>query len=613
MDSAYVYEPLISTRHIRVLTLAPSEDPNAALRCSLHQQHIDDPSKQYEAISYTWGDQGRTEPLICDETIIKITPNLASALLRFRSLAIPRRLWADAICINQGDQKEKGHQIPLMSRIFRYATKVRVWLGNGDEDESSALHDLAAFARASTPPGPPSNYPLENQRYGPEEYQTLINTGISAKKLFTMPWFGRRWIVQELVLNGNVMFYYGQAKASWPTMHYAAHTLPDAIWNDNLDIQIRRKLRQLGDLWRALCFASHSAIDCGIYSLLHSFHDLQCKEMRDRLYAIAGLADDVDLNPQPSTIPAGIASVAPDYSTIVSAEELFQDLAFKMIQSGKVFSTLAHAGASRITNAEKTLPSWVPDIRQNRPWPLIATERNDDFRLVESCQSSNGVLTLKVTVCGWTQNMRPSSVEEVFEPPEGWIEQSSFNTIWDYITQWLHKSLMRQLHNSFDSGRTSLPYPLSPTSMLSDIAHILWSIARSQAQTEHGYESFQRLLSLGEWQAQVTGRVELNEKCLGYLKRGLSARRIYIGDRPQGFTFNFQSACLCGFGPSGLQPRDAIFFPSKDFKEATSLFLRPEGTEHKVLGGGLSWTWAHNYYIQPSPENWPEEIELRLT
>lgn len=496
-----------------------------------------------------------------------------------------------------------------MARIFRSAAKVRVWLGNGDEGERSALHDLAAFTRAS-PPRPPLDYPLENQHYSPEIYQALINTGISAKNLFRMPWFGRRWIVQELVLNENVMFYYGHAKASWPTVHYAAHTLPDAVWDDNLDIQIRRKLRQLGNLWRALCFDNHLAIDYGIYSLLHSFHDLQCKEMRDRLYAIAGLADDIDLDLKSSTIPAGIASITPDYSAIVSAEELFQDLAFKMIQSGKVFSTLAHAGASRITNAEKTLPSWVPDIRQNRPWPLIATERNHDFRLVEPCQSSKGVLTLKVTVYGGPQNMPTSSVEEVFEPPEDWIEQSSFNTIWDCIIQWLQKNFMRQI-SIFGSSLSVYRYLRSPTtSMLSDTAHILWSIARSQAQTEHGDESFDRLLSLREWQTQVTGRVELKEQCLGYLKRGLSTRRIYFGDQRQ----NVLGTYLCGFGPRDLKPCDAIFFPSREFKAATALFLRPEGTEQKVLGGGLAWTWPANYLTALSRESFvPGEIELRLT
>lgn len=200
-------------------------------------------------------------------------------------------------------------------------------------------------------------------------------------------------------------------------------------------------------------------IDCGIYTLLHSFHDLQCKEVKDRVYAIAGLADDLQL--RSSTSPAtSVASIAPDYG--VSDEEVSQDLAFRMIQSGKAFST-------RIMEADQSLASWAPDIRHPESWPLIATERNDDFRLVELCQSLNGVLTLKTTVYGWEQDTswfemlhgilptrlraiyvatsppilgnlhlqfgysvldwRPLSVEEVFEPPEDWIEQCSFKTI----------------------------------------------------------------------------------------------------------------------------------------------------------------------------------------
>ncbi|KAH8756328.1 heterokaryon incompatibility protein-domain-containing protein, partial [Diaporthe sp. PMI_573] len=241
----------------------------------------------YEAISYTWGDQGRTQPLICDGTTINITPNLASALLCLRSQTRPRRLWADAVCINQNDRKEKEQQIPLMATIFRSATQVRVWLGSGDEGESQALADLAAFARV-TGLTRPSAY----QDHYSETQQALVDMGRSADKVFRMPWFGRRWIVQELVLNWNVMFHCGQSKISWPAMHFAFNSLPTSIWDDVLDIQIRRKLRQFGNLWRTRCFASDSKIDCGIYSLLHSFHDLECQVPKDRLYAIAGLADD---------------------------------------------------------------------------------------------------------------------------------------------------------------------------------------------------------------------------------------------------------------------------------------------------------------------------------
>lgn len=39
-------------------------------------------------------------------------------------------MWIDAICINQSNLKEKGHQVALMGRVFSDARRVVVWLGN---------------------------------------------------------------------------------------------------------------------------------------------------------------------------------------------------------------------------------------------------------------------------------------------------------------------------------------------------------------------------------------------------------------------------------------------------------------------------------------------------
>lgn len=581
-----VYSALVSTQHIRILTLAPSEDVDAALQCSLDQQHIVNSSAEYEAISYTWGNQERSQPLRCDGTTINITPNLASALRCFRSPKVPCRLWADAICINQDNLDEKGQQIPLMARIFRSATQVRVWLGNGDEGESRAIDDLASIARMSGPTRSTLNL-LEHQIWGSKTDEALVAMGRSAKKIFRMPWFGRRWIVQELVLNANVMFHCGQSKISWPTLHFAVQALPAAVWVDDLDVQIRRKLRQFGNLWRAWCFSHVHAIDGDIYNLLHSFQDLECKELKDRFYAIAGLADDVDLKLQPSTSRFNIASIAPSY--YLSDEEVFQDLAFKMIQFGKVFSTLAHAGASRIMEAEQPLPSWVPDVRQPGSWPLIAIENEADFKLVEVCEPSNGILTLNIEVYCWQQYLprdqgfrsiweHSLSIKDGFEPPNDWVAQDCFNPIGDTIADWLYSHLTRSLlRQCFGEGKFDI------------ISHMLWSIIRSQLLTEEGCESLDCLPSLQEWRKQCSaqdGRSELSDQWSPYLFKALATRAIYTG-RNQ-FPRSFPSYFF-GFGPRGLTPGDAVCIPSLASEGATALYLRPDGTEHKVLGGGLVW------------------------
>jgi hypothetical protein len=41
----------------------------------------------------------------------------------------PRTLWVDAVCIDQADDEERSEQVQMMSRIYKNASRVLVWLG----------------------------------------------------------------------------------------------------------------------------------------------------------------------------------------------------------------------------------------------------------------------------------------------------------------------------------------------------------------------------------------------------------------------------------------------------------------------------------------------------
>jgi len=68
----------------------------------------------YEAISYVWGSEVKPHTLVvtCDNnpaTYLYITENLYEALMTIRRVDRPRRLWADSICIDQGNLEERGY------------------------------------------------------------------------------------------------------------------------------------------------------------------------------------------------------------------------------------------------------------------------------------------------------------------------------------------------------------------------------------------------------------------------------------------------------------------------------------------------------------------------
>lgn len=66
---------------------------------------------------------------VASHAILHITSNLLQALHTIRYEQTSRVLWMDAICINQSDTTEKGHQVALMGRIYRDTQRVVVCLG----------------------------------------------------------------------------------------------------------------------------------------------------------------------------------------------------------------------------------------------------------------------------------------------------------------------------------------------------------------------------------------------------------------------------------------------------------------------------------------------------
>jgi hypothetical protein len=93
---------------------------------------------KYTALSYVWGMHSPGYSIRCVNRSLSITPNLSDALVSLRHQFGAMTIWVDAICINQGDEDEKDHQIPLMDVIYSCATTVYIWLGDGTSTSSDA-------------------------------------------------------------------------------------------------------------------------------------------------------------------------------------------------------------------------------------------------------------------------------------------------------------------------------------------------------------------------------------------------------------------------------------------------------------------------------------------
>ena len=222
------FQPLETCRHIRVVELVPSSDPNARLCFNTYPQDLDALSVDYTAVSYAWGDVSpdRLVPIEIDHCQTLIPPTLHTCLVRLRSLeGTGKYIWADALCINQSEDNsglnEKSLQVGMMGDIFSKAEEVIVDLGEANFETEDLIQTLDKYYALSDDmwrhvlydqnsssttlfnnfrlcsvldlPGPGSNF-----------WALLRN-------FIRRPWFRRVWIIQEYALAHHSRFLIGRS------------------------------------------------------------------------------------------------------------------------------------------------------------------------------------------------------------------------------------------------------------------------------------------------------------------------------------------------------------------------------------------------------------------
>ena len=126
----YEYDPLPETGWIRLLVflIEEREGVREIVGTLIHRSFEAAERLGYHALSYAWGKPYRTHHLVCDDGKIPITWNLRNWLTCLsRGTYV---FWIDAVCINQRDKTERGHQVSQMREVYRHANRVYAFLGS---------------------------------------------------------------------------------------------------------------------------------------------------------------------------------------------------------------------------------------------------------------------------------------------------------------------------------------------------------------------------------------------------------------------------------------------------------------------------------------------------
>ncbi|KAK8109390.1 hypothetical protein PG999_007527 [Apiospora kogelbergensis] len=235
---------------------------------------------KYTAVSYTWGSEDATETIFINGCKFSVRPNLWSCLYYLSQAAKSQDydlgwdyLWVDAICINQDDNQEKSAQVRCMDQTYKDASCVSVWLG------LPALPEHIQIGRTS-------NAPIHTFEVDP--YESVDNWSDLANR----PYWSRYWVIQEFLLGQNLWLYCGCTRMDWSDFQDLVYREEDIQYNslgyDALP-SIPPNASAAVPLLMGRSVDKFPEMPQPFHILLIQHRNSQCKDPRDRVFALLGL------------------------------------------------------------------------------------------------------------------------------------------------------------------------------------------------------------------------------------------------------------------------------------------------------------------------------------
>ncbi|KAL8646965.1 MAG: hypothetical protein Q9226_006629, partial [Calogaya cf. arnoldii] len=364
----YQYQPLDpEAKTIRLLRLLPGsfeDDICVSLKTAvLRERRI----PKYEALSYAWG--SKEEPVNISVTThrrigpfgrwslilkrknavdgrLEVTQNLAVALRHLRPKDKNRDLWIDAVCVDQRNLVERGHQVERMADIYRNAVQVVAWIGPAGDNSALAMETLGSLGSrievdwdaATISAISPDDTDLADL-YIPIPYDN--KTWNSLRSLLNRNWFKRLWVWQEMLLARSANLQCGYNSIGWSNFRKAIRCI--FLKPHLLDRDLYGHINS---------FICAEAFSYALEVLVYLTQQCECSDPRDRIYAVLDIV-------QPEDSAVGLK---PDY--IQTPSRIFQDVVLRALSHKGDLQLMRSHCEGNTDMAGK--PSWVPDFSKSR-------------------------------------------------------------------------------------------------------------------------------------------------------------------------------------------------------------------------------------------------------
>jgi hypothetical protein len=286
---------------------------------------------------------------------LRIGHNLHSALVTLRNHSVLRkRLWVDAVCINQKDVHERNKQVELMSCIYGQSQTTHIWLGQGD----SSIYDCLRRLKAGI------------------VFQDPTQLALGLQRLVDCQWFRRLWVVQEALLSKEPIVNYHDVSMNlwelWESLRNATHPLihQPKLRSEasNSDFNYTRYLDTLSHIYYSFVRPKRNLNQGDIYDLLWSLRFCSVTDPRDRVFGVLGLISRQ-------------TGIKPNYAA--SLADTYEDAMVSLIEHSDSLELL------RLLNNRgerlEGLPTWAVDWRR-----LGSGGQSRERDSAESCTRGGG-------------------------------------------------------------------------------------------------------------------------------------------------------------------------------------------------------------------------------
>ncbi|KAK3307660.1 heterokaryon incompatibility protein-domain-containing protein [Chaetomium strumarium] len=357
-SSNFSYQPLAhGQEQIRILQLLPSVDKHAEVSATFQVESVTQPQHpppDFEALSYMWGDQTDRVIISLDGHAFSLSRRLRGTLQDLREATRPRRLWIDAICINQADVEERNQQVKLMRMIYQRARTVLIWLDRPVHVGHPAIQQLQRMSDKSE---------VAELGDNPDFWDPVCN-------LFRDPYWSRIWIQQEISLASALRLFCRETELSVYSLYHFLRILRERATAEVLQpskmpwsakqprLSLPRRFGRPDSHLQPREGTTFSASHMDLLPTLSATNRLGCSDDKDRVYGVMFLARCCDEE-----------DIRVDYTLTVP--EVYTEVARFLLTKYRSTRFLLYSSPDQDPTAiaDRT-PSWVPDWRYRslRPW-----------------------------------------------------------------------------------------------------------------------------------------------------------------------------------------------------------------------------------------------------